>query len=183
MIQNEISLDGELGIAFSEDIQKRAESVHWQYVRVEDGNDVDAITKAITLAKENTDQPTLIEIRTIIGYGSPKVAGTNKAHGNPLGVEEATATKQVYGWDYEEDFFVPEEVTAHFNELKQKGIEKENEWNEQFNVYRESNPALADELEKAITGEVLIEAKDILSFDTEKRFLLVLQVGKLLIIM
>ncbi|MDZ4651956.1 transketolase [Bacillus cereus] len=165
---NEISLDGELGIAFSEDIEKRAESVHWQYVRVEDGNDVDAITKAITLAKENTDQPTLIEIRTIIGYGSPKVAGTNKAHGNPLGVEEATATKQVYGWDYEEDFFVPEEVTAHFNELKQKGIEKENEWNEQFNVYRESNPALADELEKAITGEVLIEAKDILSFDTEK---------------
>ncbi|MEY6549204.1 transketolase [Bacillus cereus] len=165
---NEISLDGELGIAFSEDIEKRAESVHWQYVRVEDGNDVDAITKAITLAKENTDQPTLIEIRTIIGYGSPKVAGTNKAHGNPLGVEEATATKQVYGWHYEEDFFVPEEVTAHFNELKQKGIEKENEWNEQFNVYRESNPALADELEKAITGEVLIEAKDILSFDTEK---------------
>lgn len=165
---NEISLDGELGIAFSEDIQKRAESVHWQYVRVEDGNDVDAITKAIQSAKENTDQPTLIEIRTIIGYGSPKVAGTNKAHGNPLGVEEATATKKVYGWDYEEDFFVPEEVKAHFNELKQKGIEKENDWNEQFNSYRESNPALADELEKAITGEVLIEAKDILSFDTEK---------------
>ncbi|EEM47039.1 Transketolase [Bacillus thuringiensis serovar pakistani str. T13001] len=165
---NEISLDGELNIAFSEDIQKRVESAHWQYVRVEDGNDVDAITKAIQLAKDNTDQPTLIEIRTIIGYGSPKVAGTNKAHGNPLGVEEATATKQVYGWHYEEDFFVPEEVTAHFNELKQKGIEKENEWNEQFNVYRESNPALADELEKAITGEVLIEAKDILSFDTEK---------------
>lgn len=165
---NEISLDGELGIAFSEDIQKRAESVHWQYVRVEDGNDVDAITKAIQSAKENTDQPTLIEIRTIIGYGSPKVAGTNKAHGNPLGVEEATATKQVYGWDYEEDFFVPEEVKAHFNELKQKGIEKENDWNEQFNSYRESNPALADELEKAITGDVLIEAKDILSFDIEK---------------
>ncbi|MDA2245066.1 transketolase [Bacillus cereus] len=165
---NEISLDGELGIAFSEDIQKRAESVHWQYVRVEDGNDVDAITKAIQSAKENTDQPTLIEIRTIIGYGSPKVAGTNKAHGNPLGVEEATATKQVYGWHYEEDFFVPEEVTAHFNELKQKGIEKENDWNEQFNSYRESNPALADELEKAITGDVLIEVKDILSFDTEK---------------
>lgn len=165
---NEISLDGELGIAFSEDIEKRAESVHWQYVRVEDGNDVDAITKAIQSAKDNTDQPTLIEIRTIIGYGSPKVAGTNKAHGNPLGVEEATATKQVYGWGYEEDFFVPEEVKAHFNELKQKGIEKENDWNEQFNSYRESNPALADELEKAITGDVLIEAKDILSFDIEK---------------
>ncbi len=165
---NEISLDGELNIAFSENIQKRAESVHWQYVRVEDGNDVEAITRAIKLAKENTDQPTLIEVRTIIGYGSPKVAGTNKAHGNPLGVEEATATKQVYGWHYEEDFFVPEEVKAHFNELKQKGIEKENHWNEQFNLYREVNPALADELEKAITGEVLIEANDILFFDTDK---------------
>ena len=85
-------------------MQKRVESARWQYVRVEDGNDVDAITKAIQLAKDNTDQPTLIEIRTVIGYGSPKVAGTNKAHGNPLGVEEATATKQVYGWHYEEDF-------------------------------------------------------------------------------
>ncbi|MGG0217728.1 transketolase [Bacillus mycoides] len=165
---NEISLDGELNIAFSEDIQKRVESAKWQYVRVEDGNDVEAITRAITLAKENTDQPTLIEVRTIIGYGSPKVAGTNKAHGNPLGVEEATATKQVYGWNYEEDFFVPEEVRAHFNELKQKGIEKDNDWNEQFNLYREANPGLADELEKAITGEVLIEANDILSFNTGK---------------
>ena len=67
-------------------ICRKVESAHWQYVRVEDGNDVDAITKAIQLAKDNTDQPTLIEIRTIIGYGSPKVAGTNKAHGNPLGV-------------------------------------------------------------------------------------------------
>ncbi|MGG5738022.1 MULTISPECIES: transketolase [Bacillus cereus group] len=165
---NEISLDGELNIAFSEDIQKRVESAQWQYVRVEDGNDVDAITRAIQLGKENIDQPTLIEVRTIIGYGSPKVAGTNKAHGNPLGVEEATATKQVYGWHYEEDFFVPEEVKTHFNELKQKGIEKENDWNDQFNLYRESNPALADELEKAITGEVLIEAKDILSFGMDK---------------
>lgn len=165
---NEISLDGELNIAFSENIQKRAESVQWQYIRVEDGNDVEAITRAIKLAKENKDQPTLIEVRTIIGYGSPKVAGTNKAHGNPLGVEEATATKQVYGWNYEDDFFVPEEVKAHFNELKQKGIEKENHWNQQFNLYRETNPTLTDELEKAITGEVLIEANDILSFDTEK---------------
>ncbi len=165
---NEISLDGELNIAFSEDIQKRVESAQWQYVRVEDGNDVEAITRAIKLAKDNTDQPTLIEIRTIIGYGSPKVAGTNKAHGNPLGVEEATATKQVYGWNYEGNFFVPEEVKAHFNELKQKGIEKDNDWNEQFKLYREANPALADELEKAITGEVLIEANDILSFDTDK---------------
>ncbi|MFB9761272.1 transketolase [Ectobacillus funiculus] len=165
---NDISLDGSLNLSFSEDIQKRAESAHWQYLRVEDGNNVADIAKAIELAKQNPDQPTLIEIRTIIGYGSPKVAGTNKAHGNPLGAEEAKATKQAYGWHYEENFFVPEEVQAHFEELKQRGIGKEEQWKELFRSYREAYPALANELEQAITGEVLIEAKDILTFDTEK---------------
>lgn len=164
---NDISLDGSLNLSFSEDIQKRAESAHWQYLRVEDGNNVADIEKAIALAKQNTDQPTLIEIRTIIGYGSPKVAGTNKAHGNPLGAEEAKATKQAYGWNYEEDFLVPEEVKAHFAEIKQRGIRKEEQWNELFRSYKEAYPALANELEQAITGEVLIKANDILTFDTE----------------
>ena len=79
----------------------------------------------------------MIEVRTIIGYGSPKVAGTNKAHGAPLGVEEAKATKKAYGWDYEEDFYVPEEVKAHFESLKQLGIQAENQWNELFQAYQE----------------------------------------------
>ncbi|WP_455931141.1 transketolase [Priestia aryabhattai] len=165
---NDISLDGELNLSFAEDIQKRAESAHWQYLRVEEGNDVNDITKAIELAKQNTDQPTLIEVRTVIGFGSPKVAGSNKAHGNPLGIEEAQATKQVYGWNYGEDFFVPEEVKSHFEELKQKGVEKENEWKKLFNSYREAHSSSAKELEDAIEGKVLIEAKDILTFDTEK---------------
>ncbi|MEH7118367.1 transketolase [Neobacillus vireti] len=165
---NDISLDGELNLSFSEDIQKRTESAQWQYLRVEDGNDVAEISKAITLAKQNTEQPTLIEIRTTIGYGSPKVAGTNKAHGNPLGAEEARATKQVYGWHYEEDFFVPEEVKAHFEELKQRGISQEQQWNALFQSYQEAFPELAKELENAITGEVLINAEDILTFETGK---------------
>ena len=165
---NDISLDGELNLSFSEDIQKRTESAHWQYLRVEDGNDVAEISKAITLAKQNTNQPTLIEIRTTIGYGSPKVAGTNKAHGNPLGAEEARATKQVYGWQYEEDFFVPEEVKAHFEELKQRGIGQEQQWNALFQSYQETYPELAKELQNAITGEVLINAEDILTFETGK---------------
>ncbi|PFN82874.1 transketolase [Bacillus sp. AFS076308] len=165
---NDISLDGELNLSFSEDIQKRTESAHWQYLRVEDGNDVAEISKAITLAKQNTNQPTLIEIRTTIGYGSPKVAGTNKAHGNPLGAEEARATKQVYGWHYEEDFFVPEEVKAHFEELKQRGISQEQQWNALFQSYQETYPELAKELQYAITGEVLINTEDILTFDTGK---------------
>ncbi|SMQ86881.1 transketolase [Bacillus sp. OV166] len=165
---NDISLDGELNLSFSEDIQKRTESAHWQYLRVEDGNDVAEISKAITLAKQNTNQPTLIEIRTTIGYGSPKVAGTNKAHGNPLGAEETRATKQVYGWQYEEVFFVPEEVKAHFEELKQRGISQEQQWNALFQSYQETYPELAKELEHAITGEVLINVEDILTFDTGK---------------
>lgn len=165
---NDISLDGELNLSFSEDIQKRTESAHWQYLRVEDGNDVAEISKAITLAKQNINQPTLIEIRTTIGYGSPKVAGTNKAHGAPLGAEEARATKQVYGWDYEEDFFVPEEVKAHFEELKQRGISQEQQWNKLFQSYQETHPELAKELQQAITGEVLINTEDIPTFDTGK---------------
>ncbi|MEH7547438.1 transketolase [Neobacillus vireti] len=165
---NDISLDGELNLSFSENIQKRTESAHWQYLRVEDGNDVAEISKAITLAKQNTNQPTLIEIRTTIGYGSPKVAGTNKAHGNPLGAEEARATKQAYGWHYEEDFFVPEEVKAHFEELKQRGISQEQQWNALFQSYQETYPELAKELQHAITGEVLFNTEDILTFDTGK---------------
>lgn len=165
---NDISLDGELNLSFSENIQKRAESLNWQYLRVEDGNSHEEITKSIELAKQHTTQPTIIEIRTIIGYGSPKVAGSNKAHGNPLGMEEAKATKKMYEWNYEEDFFVPEEVKEHFNELKNNGSIKETEWNNLFNSYRDAFPALANELEKAIKGEVLIDTKDILTFDTTK---------------
>ncbi|WP_028391821.1 transketolase [Bacillus cihuensis] len=165
---NDISLDGELNLSYGEDTKKRAESVNWQYLRVEDGNDVEAITKAIEEAKLNLDQPTLIEIRTIIGFGSPKVAGTNKAHGNPLGVEEAKATKLAYDWNYEEDFYVPEEVKAHFAELKQVGGNKEEQWNTLFAAYKEACPELASELSDAIDGKVLIEAQDILTFDTDK---------------
>ncbi|MFP3415266.1 transketolase [Bacillus sp. SIMBA_074] len=165
---NDISLDGSLNLSFSENIEKRAESANWQYLRIEDGNNIADITAAIELAKQNTEQPTIIEIRTIIGYGSPKVAGTNKAHGNPLGIEEAKATKQVYGWNYAEDFFVPEEVKAHFAELKQKGIGKENKWNQLFSFYKEAYPKLAKELEGAIQGKVLIDVKEILNFDTQK---------------
>ncbi|MGG0463660.1 transketolase [Priestia aryabhattai] len=165
---NDISLDGELNLSFSENIQKRAESANWQYLRVEDGNDVDEITSAIKKAKQNTEQPTLIEVRTIIGYGSPKVAGTNKAHGNPLGEEEAKATKQAYGWKTEENFYVPEKVKAHFEKLEEKGMKAEAEWNELFASYQKEYPMLADELERAITGEALIEVNDILTFSSEK---------------
>ncbi|MBM4764612.1 transketolase [Bacillus sp. B15-48] len=165
---NDISLDGDLKLSFSEDVKKRAESVHWQYLRVEDGNNVEEITNAISEAKMNTDQPTLIEVRTIIGYGSPKVAGTNKAHGAPLGLEETKATKKAYGWNFEEDFYVPEEVKEFFEGIKKFGIEAEMEWNHLLHDYKEAHPHLGKELEEAIEGKVLIDVNDILTFTPEK---------------
>ncbi|TDF92823.1 transketolase [Paenibacillus piri] len=164
---NDISLDGNLNLSFGENMQKRAESAHWEYLRVEDGNDVAQIVKAIEAAKQNVTQPTLIEIRTIIGYGS-KVAGTNKAHGNPLGKEEAKATKEAYGWTYEEEFTVPDEVKAHFEQLKQKGKAKEDEWNQLLASYDAEYPVLGKELVQVIDGSVSVDAANILTFDTSK---------------
>jgi len=164
---NDISLDGDLNLSFGENIQKRAESANWEYLRVEDGNDVSGIAEAIAAAKKNLSQPTLIEIRTIIGYGS-KAAGTNKVHGNPLGKEEAKATKEVYGWNYEEEFTVPEEVKAHFEELKGKGAAKEEEWKKLVASYTAKYPAQGQEFEQVIDGSVTIDAANILTFDTSK---------------
>lgn len=164
---NDISLDGALNVSYSDQAKLRAESANWQYLRVEDGNDIAEITKAIELAKQDTTRPALIEIRTIIGYGSPKVAGTNKAHGNPLGAEEAKATKEFYGWQHDE-FTVPDDVQAHFDHLKLLGHAKEDEWNQLIVSYKTSYPELGLELENAIEGKVLIEASDILTFDDSK---------------
>ncbi|NOU68895.1 transketolase [Paenibacillus sp. LMG 31461] len=164
---NDISLDGALNVSYSDQAKLRAESANWQYLRVEDGNDIAEITKAIELAKQDTTRPSLIEIRTIIGYGSPKVAGTNKAHGNPLGAEEAKATKEFYGWQHDE-FTVPDDVQAHFDHLKLLGQAKEVEWNQLIVSYKTSYPELGLEIENAIEGKVLIEASDILTFDDSK---------------
>lgn len=164
---NDISLDGELSLSFGEDVRKRAESANWHYLRVEDGNDIAAISAAIAAAKRHAEQPTIIEIRTIIGYGS-KAAGTNKVHGAPLGQEEAKATKEVYGWHYEEEFTVPDEVRAHFARLKEQGAGKEAEWNRLFDAYSAQYPAEGKELAAAIEGKVAIDAADILTFDSAK---------------
>ncbi|WP_217593623.1 transketolase [Cohnella sp. GbtcB17] len=164
---NDISLDGDLNLSFGENMQKRAESANWQYLRVEDGNDLAAISAAIAAAKAHADQPTIIEIRTIIGYGS-KSAGTHKVHGNPLGLEEAKATKQNYGWAFEEEFTVPDEVRAHFELLKRQGAAKEEAWHKLLSAYGEAHPALGQELVRAIDGNVSLEDGDILTFDAGK---------------
>jgi len=164
---NDISLDGDLNLSFGENVQKRAESANWHYLRVEDGNDIAAIGAAIAAAKRQDSRPTLIEVRTIIGYGS-KAAGTNKVHGNPLGKEEAQATKAVYGWTYEEEFTVPDSVKARFEQLKKQGAAKEEEWNRLFEAYQAQYPAQGRELAQAIDGTAWIDASDIPAFDSSK---------------
>lgn len=145
---NDISLDGPTSMSFTENVKQRYEAYGWQHLLVKDGEDLEAISKAIEEAQANLDQPTIIEIKTIIGIGSPN-QGTNKVHGNPLGAEGAAVAKKFYGWEYPE-FAVPEEVKARFEETVQKtGEEAEGQWNELFAKYKEAHPELAKQFEDA----------------------------------
>ncbi|MFD2045743.1 transketolase [Ornithinibacillus salinisoli] len=151
---NDISLDGELNRSFSENIEDRFKSYGWQVIRVEDGNDFDALRKAIKEAKENTEQPTLIEVKTVIGYGSPNKSASAASHGAPLGKDEVSLTKEFYQWPHKE-FHVPDEVYADFNEkIVKDGADKEESWNQLFNTYKEKYPSEASELELAMKGEL-----------------------------
>jgi len=151
---NDISLDGDLNRSYSDQTAKRFEAYGWQVLRVEDGNDTKEIYDAIKKARENTEQPTLIEVKTVIGYGSPNKAGTSKVHGAPLGKEEIQLTKKFYDWNHP-DFHVPEEVYADFHKkIIEPGKVTEDAWNQLFATYKEKYPELAEELEAAINGEL-----------------------------
>ncbi|MCF6137212.1 transketolase [Alkalihalobacillus berkeleyi] len=151
---NDISLDGDLHMSFSEDVQKRFEAYGWQVLYVEDGTDLDTLDKAIAEAKANTERPTLIEVKTVIGHGSPNKSGKSASHGAPLGSDEVKMTKESYEWSFEGDFHVPNEVRDHFNVLKEAGAEKEQKWNDLFKSYQEAYPELATQLLSAIKGEL-----------------------------
>ncbi|PYZ98113.1 transketolase [Alteribacter lacisalsi] len=150
---NDISLDGDLDKSFSESVEDRYKAYGWQVIRVEDGNNLDEINRAIEAAKED-DRPTMIEVKTTIGYGSPNRSGSNESHGKPLGEEEAKLTKDYYKWTFENDFHVPDEVRSHYAELAELGAEKEQQWNDMFEGYKEAYPELASELELAISGDL-----------------------------
>lgn len=151
---NDISLDGELAHSFTENVQKRYEAYGWQYLRVEDGNDIEAIGRAIEEAKQEPNRPTLIEIRTVIGYGSPNRAGTSEAHGKPLGEEEVIGVRKAYNWPSDEPFYVPDEVRQHFADIQSRLAEKEGVWQDLMKQYEERYPELAKELHRAIRGEL-----------------------------
>lgn len=150
---NDISLDGDLHKSFSEKIEKRFESYGWNYIFVKDGNDIAEISAAIEKAKAQKDKPTIIEVKTVIGFGSPNRAGKSDAHGMPLGKEESLLAKAAYQWASEEDFYVPEEVYETFKEASNRlGVEEEGVWNEKFDAYTSEFPELAATLKQAING-------------------------------
>lgn len=150
---NDISLDGPTSKAFTENVGARYEAYGWQHILVEDGNDLEAISKAIDEAKAETDKPTLIEIKTVIGFGSPK-EGTSAVHGAPIGQDGIDAAKAVYGWEYP-DFTVPEEVAKRFKEeINDKGAKTEADWDAMFANYEKAHPELAKQFKAAFAGEL-----------------------------
>jgi len=155
---NGISIDGEVEGWFTDDTAKRFESYGWQVIPAVDGHDADAIRAAITAAKENTDQPTLICCKTIIGFGSPNKEGKEDCHGAPLGDDEIALTRERLGWTHPA-FEVPEDIYADWNAVE-AGTHAENEWNERFAAYRAEYPELADELLRRVAGDLPADFSD-----------------------
>lgn len=151
---NEVQLDGPTNKAFSEDVAMRYKAYGWDYSYVEDGTDMAAINQAIERAKSVKGQPSIIEIRTVIGYGMPE-AGTADTHSDPIGPEGVQYVKEQYKWTNEEEFYVPEEVSERYkSSINANGDKKESEWNEVFEAYKSAYPELAEDLELAIKGDL-----------------------------
>ncbi|WP_027109166.1 transketolase [Lacticigenium naphthae] len=150
---NDISLDGPTSKAFTENVKNRFEAYGWHHILVKDGNDLNAINKAIEDAKAESSKPTMIEVKTVIGFGAPN-AGTHNVHGAPLGPEGVKAAKEAYGWENKE-FYVPEEVSKRFKETIQlNGAKNESEWNNMIKEYKKAYPELAAQFENAVNDKL-----------------------------
>ncbi len=150
---NLISLDGPTDLSFTENVQDRFKAYHWHVQTVADGNDLEAISKAIEAAKAETGKPSLIAVRTVIGYGSP-AAGTSKAHGAPLGEKNVKETKRTLNWPEDKTFYVPDEAAQQWGEIVQTGAKYEGEWNDLFAKYKAENAELAAEYERTQAGKL-----------------------------
>jgi transketolase len=151
---NRISLAGSTNLTFTEDVEKRFEAYGWHVQHVPDGNDLVAIDAALGAAKDETSRPSLICVRTIIGYGAPNQQGTFHTHGSPLGAEELRAAKENLGWPLEPAFFIPDDVSEHFRRALAKGAVQEAEWDAAFSAYKEAHPAEAGEFLRRMSGEL-----------------------------
>jgi transketolase len=150
---NYVTLSAGTGITFSEDRAKRFEAYGWQTLNVADGNDVAAIGAALDAARADTTRPSLILVRTHLGFGSPE-QDSYKAHGSPLGVEDVKKTKEKLGWPVDPPFLVPEPALAHFRQALDRGAKAEAEWNGRLDAYTKAFPELAEELQGRLRGEL-----------------------------
>ncbi|MBN1857606.1 transketolase [Candidatus Bipolaricaulota bacterium] len=151
---NRISLAGSTSLTTSEDTGARFAAAGWQVLKVDDGEELQAIDDAITVAKQQTDKPTLIEVSTVIGHGAPTKQGSFKAHGSPLGAEELDAAKKAAGWPVEPRFFVPDDVRQLFASVGEKGKKLHEEWLERFSLYEAELPALAGDFRRRMQGKL-----------------------------
>lgn len=139
---NSISIEGSTNIAFTENVQKRFESFGFQTITVEDGNNIEEIGAAIEAAKADTTRPSLITVKTKIGFGCPAKEGKASAHGEPLGVDNVAELRKTLNWPSDESFYVPDEVYENYKELAKKGAKKEAEWNSLFEEYCTKYPEM-----------------------------------------
>ncbi|PYO63684.1 MAG: transketolase, partial [Gemmatimonadetes bacterium] len=151
---NHITIDGKTELTFSDDTARRFEGYGWHVERVADGNDLGALDAALAAARRASDRPSLVIVRTHIGYGSPHKQDTASAHGAPLGEEEVKLTKQNLGWPSLEPFHVPEEALAHWRRAQERGTRLEAEWQQKYAAYRKTHPDLAAELERRLAGRL-----------------------------
>lgn len=149
---NHISIDGSTDLAFTEDRAARFRAYGWQVLRLDDGNDVEALDKLILDAKSDP-RPSIIMCRTTIGFGAPNKQGTSKAHGEPLGDEELNAAKDNLGWEKEPRFHIPDDVLAFYRKAVDHGRELEKEWRTRFDGFKQFHPSLGAELQRRLDGE------------------------------
>lgn len=165
---NRITIEGETELAYSDNAAKRFEAYGWHTLRVADGNDLGAIDRAIVEARKVTDRPSLIVVRTHIGYGSPNKQDTHKAHGEPLGVDEIKLTKENLQWPSLEPFHVPLEARAQWRKCLERGATLEGEWSKRFDAYRKAFPAEAKEFTRRFAGDLPADWESGLPAFTEK---------------
>jgi transketolase len=151
---NLVSLAADTNVTFTEDVGKRYEAYGWHVLRVRDGNQTSALEAAIKTACETTDQPSLIMVRTVLGYGSPNKAGTHEAHGSPLGPDEVRATKENLGWPLEPDFYIEDEALNFWRGAVDRGEKAVADWDARWKAYQVEFPELAAELDAALKGQL-----------------------------
>jgi transketolase len=151
---NHVTLSATTPIAFTENVAARYRAYGWHVEEVDDGNDLHAIERAIQSAKDVRDRPSLISVRTVLGYGAPDKQGTFAAHGSPLGAEETRKAKQNLGWPEEPPFYIPDEALAHFRSAVDRGRELEQAWNGSLDAYGRDFPELAREIKRRFSGEL-----------------------------